>query len=70
MLEFAALKFKYHWKRPFIITILNIAPSIGSGLGMILPLILTENDSIYNKITKMHIVLMGLILNLTLLIIS
>lgn len=43
MLEFAAQKFKYHRKRPLIITVLNIAPSLGSGLGMILPLVLTED---------------------------
>lgn len=70
MLEFAAQKFKYHRKRPLMITILNIAPSIGSGLGLILPLILTENEQIYNKITKLHIIMSGLLLNLILLIIS
>ena len=53
-----------------MITILNIAPSIGSGLGLILPLKLTENEQIYNRITKLHIIISGLLLNAILLIIS
>jgi hypothetical protein len=48
MLEFVAQKFKYHRKRPLIITVLNIAPSLGSGVGMILPMVLTENEEIFS----------------------
>lgn len=44
-LDFATQKFKSHKYRPLFISILNLGPSLGSGIGMIVPaLILDTKD--------------------------